>query len=187
MVLRRLLRGLSHCLNINSEDFGFWTRRNMRMYQWSSLLLGLCIIYVLRYDPIKTSQGCIARLSIKFAINTFKDASLFFLFLNTTGLGQFLKPPRWKIRGKWFFPFCHLCETLTSHPWVLELWYSFLMRTLRGYQHVLPCDLDLGVWSFLNIALLITFQQWMPDFSYFTWIFFLKIPFLLVLNPSLSH
>ena len=54
-----------------------------------------------------------------------------------------------------------------------------LIRPLCGYQYFWPCDLDLGVWpNYLKILiLLISFEQWVLEPWYLTWVFFMIRPF----------
>ena len=55
---------------------------------------------------------------------------------------------------QWPWSLAYFRKTLTLllifENWVLELWYFtwvfFVTRPFLGYQHFLPCDLDLRVW-----------------------------------------
>ena len=45
-------------------------------------------------------------------------------------------------------------------------------KSSDGYQHLLPDDLDHGIWPFWKLlALLRTFELWVLEFIHFTWIF----------------
>ena len=92
----------------------------------------------------------------------------YFLCINCivdTLFANFLCPQDRRSEAYCFCPVCHsvipsFChsETLTLlitlQQWVLELWYLTwifpVIRPFCGYHYLLPCDLDLDVWSFFE-------------------------------------
>ena len=84
------------------------------------------------------------------------------IFVYNVTLSMIFMPPRSKIGAYCFCPVCHS-----------------VILSVHVYQHFWPCDLDLGIWSIFwkLLTMPITFQQWVPEFSYFTWIFLVKRSF----------
>ena len=73
----------------------------------------------------------------------------------------------WTLEFDLLFDNFHLANNFwTVKARGLIFWGFIETRHFRGYQHFWPCNTDLGVWP-IFWKLLITFKQWVPEFSHF--------------------